>query len=145
MEGMFECHERMAASELHPVIAATVIAFGFVFMHPFDDGNGRIHRFLIHNILANTKFTPEGLIFPVSATLVQNIKEYDQTLELFSKPLLHLIDYQLTESGEMTVMNDTALYYRYIDMTTIAENMFRFIETTIEKRISFRAGSFEQL
>lgn len=135
MEGMFECHKRMAASKVHPVIAATIIAFGFVFMHPFDDGNGRIHRFLIHNILANTKFTPEGLIFPVSATLVQNIKEYDQTLELFSKPLLHLIDYQLTEAGEMTVMNETALYYRYIDMTAIAENMFRFIETTIEKEL----------
>jgi hypothetical protein len=136
MEGMFECHKRMAVSKVHPVIAATIIAFGFVFMHPFDDGNGRIHRFLIHNILANTKFTPEGLIFPVSATLVQNIKEYDQTLELFSKPLLHLIDYQLTDAGEMTVMNETALYYRYIDMTAIAENMFRFIETTIEKELA---------
>ena len=135
MEGMFKCHERMVASKVHPVIAATVIAFGFVFMHPFDDGNGRIHRFLIHNILATTKFTPEGLIFPVSATLVRNIKEYDQTLELFSKPLLPLIEYQLTELGEMTVTNETALHYRYIDMTGIAENMFRFIETTIEKEL----------
>lgn len=135
MEGMFKCHEMMAASRVHPVIAATIIAFGFVFMHPFDDGNGRIHRFLIHNILATTKFTPDDIIFPVSATLVQNMKHYDETLELFSKPLLPLIDYDITDTGEMKVNNDTSLHYRFIDMTAIAERMFWFIETTIEKEL----------
>jgi len=35
-----------------------------VFLHPFEDGNGRIHRFLIHNILARQGFTPEGVMFP---------------------------------------------------------------------------------
>jgi hypothetical protein len=41
MAGMFSCHQRMMASGVHPVIAAAIVAFGFVFMHPFDDGNGR--------------------------------------------------------------------------------------------------------
>jgi len=135
MEGMFSCHQRMMTSGVHPVVLAAVVAFGFVFMHPFDDGNGRIHRFLIHNILAANKFTPEGMIFPVSATLVQNMKDYDHTLELFSKPLLPLIDYELNDIGEMTVKNDTSLYYRHIDMTAIVEKMFGFIEITIEKEL----------
>jgi len=30
---------------IDPVVAAAVCAFAFVFIHPFEDGNGRIHRF----------------------------------------------------------------------------------------------------
>jgi Fic family protein len=33
------------------VLAAAMVAFGFVFMHPFVDGNGRIHRYLTHHVL----------------------------------------------------------------------------------------------
>ena len=88
MEGMFYAYDRMMTSELHPVIIAAAISFGFVFVHPFDDGNGRIHRFLIHNILAKAGFTPPGLIFPVSATMLRKIKDYDETLGIFSKPLM---------------------------------------------------------
>ncbi len=29
-----------------------------------EDGNGRIHRFLIHNILARRGFTPKGVMHP---------------------------------------------------------------------------------
>src|SRR5690606_7699316 len=66
MEGLIAAHQRMSAGGVHPVLHAAAIAYGFVFLHPFDDGNGRIHRFLIHNILARSGFTPEGLMFPVS-------------------------------------------------------------------------------
>ncbi len=31
------------APELDPVVAASVLAFGFVYIHPFEDGNGRLH------------------------------------------------------------------------------------------------------
>lgn len=41
-----------SGQELDPIIAATVLTFGFVYVHPFEDGNGRIHRFLIHHVLA---------------------------------------------------------------------------------------------
>lgn len=132
MEGMFYAYDRMMSSELHPVIIATAISFGFVFMHPFEDGNGRIHRFLIHNILAKRGFTPSGIIFPVSATMLRKIKDYDETLEMFSKPLMPFIDYDLDRNGRMIVKNVTDVYYRYIDMTAIAERLFMFIQETIE-------------
>jgi hypothetical protein len=135
MEGMFYAYDRMMSSQLHPVIIAAGISFGFVFVHPFDDGNGRIHRFLIHNILAKTGFTPPGLIFPVSATMLRKIKDYDETLGIFSKPLMRLIDYDLDINGEMTVKNETDVYYRYIDMTVIAERLFWFIQETIETEL----------
>jgi Fic family protein len=34
--------DRGAARGIDPVIAAAVLAFGFVYIHPFVDGNGRI-------------------------------------------------------------------------------------------------------
>lgn len=40
------------------VVAAAIIAFGFVFIHPFVDGNGRIHRYLIHHVLLRKKYVP---------------------------------------------------------------------------------------
>jgi len=135
MEGMFYAYDRMMTSELHPVIIAAAISFGFVFVHPFDDGNGRIHRFLIHNILAKAGFTPPGLIFPVSATMLRKIKDYDETLGIFSKPLMRLIDYDLDVNGEMTVKHETDVYYRYIDMTVLAERLFWFIQETIETEL----------
>jgi Fic family protein len=36
----------------------------FVYIHPFDDGNGRLHRYLIHHVLSRTRFTPAGLVLP---------------------------------------------------------------------------------
>ncbi len=35
-----------------------VVGFGFVFLHPFEDGNGRLHRYLIHHVLSARQFTP---------------------------------------------------------------------------------------
>ena len=38
MEGMFVAHQRMTAGGVHPVVGAAAVAFGFVFLHPFGDG-----------------------------------------------------------------------------------------------------------
>ncbi|MDO8303085.1 MAG: Fic family protein [Sedimentisphaerales bacterium] len=135
MKGLIRAHQRMDISQVHPVVHAAAIAFGFVFMHPFGDGNGRIHRFLIHNILARRSFTPSGLIFPISAAMLNNMAAYDASLESFSKPLISLVNYILDEDGRMKVHNRTAVHYRYPDMTAIAEALFGFIKTTIEKEM----------
>lgn len=135
MAGLVEAHGRMGGDGVHPVLHAAAIAYGFVFLHPFEDGNGRIHRFLIHNILARRGFTPEGLMFPVSAAMLKNPGEYDASLEAFSKPLMPLVEYELDGEGRMTVHNDTAIWYRFIDMTPQAEALFAFIEKTIETEL----------
>ncbi len=141
MKGLIDSHRRMGESGLPAVIHAAITAYGFVFLHPFEDGNGRIHRFLIHNILAGRGFTPEGIIFPVSASMLNNLHEYDASLEAFSRPLLPLVDYILEEDGRITVKNDTVVWYSYIDFTPQAEALFGFIEKTIEtellKELSF--------
>ncbi|HOO77224.1 MAG TPA: Fic family protein [bacterium] len=142
MAGLIDAHQRMQDQGIPAVIHAAAVAYGFVFLHPFEDGNGRIHRFLIHNILARRGFTPEGVMFPVSASMSKNPADYDASLEAFSRQLMPLVKYSLDEEGRMTVHNDTVIWYRYIDMTDQAEALFRFIDQTIETEL---AGELEFL
>ncbi len=135
MAGLMESHKRMKEGNVSPVIHAAAIAYGFVFLHPFEDGNGRIHRFLIHNILSLQGVVPRGLMFPVSAAMLKNPADYDASLEAFSKPLLSLIDYRLDEMGRLTVENDTASWYQYMDMTAQAEALSEFVIRTIEEEL----------
>ena len=136
MQGLIASHERMGEGGVSAVVHAAAVAYGFVFLHPFGDGNGRIHRFLLHHILARRGFTPEGIIFPVSAAMLKDLAAYDASLEAFSRPLMALVEYSLDEEGRMTVHNDTARRYRYIDMTPQAEALFRFIERTINTELA---------
>ena len=135
MAGLQAAHLRMEQGCIHPVIHAAAIAYGFVFFHPFEDGNGRIHRFLIHNILARRGYTPPGMIFPVSAAMLKSPQRYDASLEAFSKPILSLLDYALDEEGQMTVYSQAAHLYAYPDMTAQAEALFAFIEETAEREL----------
>jgi Fic family protein len=135
MKGLFHAHRALKESAIPAVIHAAIIAYGFVFMHPFEDGNGRIHRFLIHNILFLRKAVPEGLMFPVSAAMIKKNALYDQSLERFSKPLLNIIDYDLDEFGRMTVHGETGRWYRYIDMTAQAEILYDFVTFTLEEEL----------
>lgn len=145
MQGLLNCLERGLAAKVHPVIVAAAISFGFVFIHPFEDGNGRIHRFLIHSILARQGYTPSNMIFPISALMLSNMYAYDTALESFSKPLLSVLThYDLTDDGLMTVRQESKSYYQYIDFTAMAEYLFSCIAETIEhyieKEIKFIAN-----
>ena len=85
-EGMI-AFDREPPQKLDPVIAAAVLAFGFVYVHPFDDGNGRIHRYLIHHVLARRGFNTAGVVFPVSAAILEQIGEYGPSIRgLFRSP-----------------------------------------------------------
>ncbi|MEE4274096.1 MAG: Fic family protein [Thermoanaerobaculales bacterium] len=136
MDGLLATHDRIEAGGTPTVIHAAAISYGFVFLHPFEDGNGRIHRFLIHNILARRGFSPTGLMFPVSASMLRNPGDYDESLEAFSRPLMPLVEYSLDNEGRMTVHNDTAQHYRFIDLTPQTEALFGFIEQTIESELA---------
>jgi hypothetical protein len=109
-----------------------VAGFGFVFLHPFEDGNGRLHRFLIHHVLAAGGFTPEGIIFPVSALMLKQPRRYDAMLESYSRPVMEHVEYRFEDAGSLTVTNETAALYRYPDMTWIAERVFELVRDTLE-------------
>jgi hypothetical protein len=133
MEGLLNCFDRMVFSGVDPVVIAAVLSFGFVFIHPFEDGNGRLHRFLIHYVLARCGFTPPEVVFPISALMVREMGAYDAALESFSMPLKERIkNFHLSANGEMKVLEETADYYRFMDFTLFAEYLFACIERTIE-------------
>ena len=133
MNGFIGMVERwLSASSVDPVIAAAVISFAFVFIHPFEDGNGRIHRYLMHYVLSRAGFAPGGLVFPISAVLLKKPSEYDQLLESYSKRLMACLDYVIDDEGEVTVKGDSADFYRYIDFTPIVDGFRRIMRETIE-------------
>lgn len=132
MDGLGKSSER-CASTVDPVVHAAVVSFGFVFIHPFDDGNGRVHRYLIHHVLSDEGFTPKNVIFPVSSTMLSDMAAYDRYLEVFSKKVMPLIDFEVDERGEITVKGETADLYRYMDMTHTAEYLYETIESTMNK------------
>ena len=115
-----------------PVVYAAIIAFGFVFIHPFMDGNGRIHRYLIHEVLANAGFTPRGIVLPVSAVILANLDEYVSVLERFSRPLLQHTEYS-PDTPDIPARGNDAVYFRYFDATEQAEFLYRALERTVEE------------
>lgn len=133
VDGLPALKKRSLAGGVDPVIAAAVVAFGFVYIHPFEDGNGRLHRWLIHHVLAKGGFNPPGLAFPISAVILRRIDEYRRVLESYSRPLLDLIEWRPTLDGNVEVLNETADFYRYFDATAHAEFLFDCVEETVKR------------
>lgn len=79
-----------AQDEVPPFIKAALVSFGFVFIHPFMDGNGRISRLLAHHTLNFKGVLPDvngsPAILPLSVAMKKNEKDYLSTLESFSLP-----------------------------------------------------------
>ena len=132
IEGMI-AFDRPAARNMDAVIAAAVLAFGFVYVHPFVDGNGRLHRYLIHHVLAGRGFNPAGVAFPVSSAILENIDLYRTVLEDYSKRLLPVIEWDATADGNVEVRSDTSDFYRFFDATPHAEFLYKCVRTTIDE------------
>ena len=132
IDGMI-AFDRRPAQTLDAVIAAAVLAFGFVYIHPFEDGNGRIHRYLIHHVLAQRGFNPPGVVFPVSAAILEQIDEYREVLESYSQRLLPLIKWKPTPEFNVRALNDTGDFYRFFDATPHAEFLYACVQKTIEQ------------
>jgi Fic family protein len=133
IEGLIAFDQLALGGGLDPVVAAASLAFGFVYIHPFVDGNGRLHRWLIHHVLARAGFNPPKVVFPVSAVILRKIDTYRQVLESYSRPLLGLINWQPTLEGNVEVLNESADYYRYFDATGHAEFLYGCVAETVEQ------------
>ncbi|MGK3143633.1 Fic family protein [Pantoea sp. C2G6] len=129
-----------------PLARAGVIAFGFVYIHPMRDGNGRIHRFLINDTLIRDGAIPDGVILPVSATITSSMDfrvGYDRTLDIFSKQLMRRYagcyrfgELKTYEDGTLSNFsfseyNDARFAWRYPDLTGHVLYTARVVEHTV--------------
>lgn len=76
------------------VMRSAVLAFGFVYIHPLADGNGRVHRFLINDLLRRDGVVKEPMILPVSSLITRDSAErraYDRILDTISRPLMGVL------------------------------------------------------
>jgi hypothetical protein len=133
LEGLLEANDRMRQDGVDAVLKAAATAFGFVYIHPFQDGNGRMHRCLIHHVLAERRFAPPGMVFPVSSVMLDRIDEYRTTLQGHSAPLMPFIEWKPTTQKNVEVLNDTADLYRYFDCTAEAEFLYSCVRRTVDE------------
>lgn len=143
-----------------PLVRAAVLSFGFVYVHPMSDGNGRISRFLINDVLRRDQALPAPFILPVSATInsaTAGRRSYEQVLESFSRPLMRKYAdawrfgaEQLAADGvrynlQFDSYADALPAWRYPDLTDHVETLFDIVQATIETEMRKEAGHLRAL
>ena len=133
MQGVVDYARQNQAAPLDPVVVAAALSFGFVYIHPFEDGNGRLHRWLIHHALARAGYNPPDLVFPVSVPMLRRITDYRKVLTSYSREVLPLVNWRTTRRRNIEVLNDTGDYYRFFDATAHAEFLYKCVEETVTR------------
>jgi hypothetical protein len=91
------------------VMRSAVAAFGFVYIHPLADGNGRVHRFLIQDILRRDGLVHSPMILPISSSISRDSARrhaYNQVLDVVSAPLMRALAGHYKFSAQHTVYPD---------------------------------------
>eukprot|EP01133_Synstelium_polycarpum_P020967 gene20967-25175_t len=137
------------------VVRASIASFGFVYIHPMSDGNGRISRFLVNDVLRRDGAVPAPFILPISATITNKTQQragYDRALETLSRPLISMYQENYHFGDEYTcpdgvrsnfhfdAYDDALPTWRYPDLTHQSEYLGDVIRLTIEVEMSKEAS-----
>ncbi|OYU32376.1 MAG: cell filamentation protein Fic [Comamonadaceae bacterium PBBC2] len=112
-----------------PVVRSAVAAFAFVYIHPMADGNGRVHRFLINDILRRDGAIPEPIILPVSALISADSGErrsYNQVLDSVSLPLMQSTRDQVAFTPTHTTYPDGVVSNFVFNGDDLARPLWRY-------------------
>jgi len=137
MQGLLDTHDKLMADNNVPsLIHATIISFGEVYIHPMVDGNGRIHRYLIHDVMKQREPIHEFII-PISASILKNQDKYDKVLDSISKPLMAILEYELDDqqNNKIEIKNDIDYMYRYPDYTEHTSFIYEMMDCAISNEL----------
>ncbi|MDO8278803.1 MAG: Fic family protein [Burkholderiaceae bacterium] len=142
LEGLATFIDRTSGQS--PVMRSAVAAFGFVYIHPLADGNGRVHRFLINDILRRDGVVKDPLILPVSSLITSDGTErraYDRILEMISRPLMQSLAGHYG-FGERTAYPDGITSNLKFTGNDSARHVWRLMD--LSRHVSYLAGVVER-
>ncbi|WP_108645557.1 Fic family protein [Polynucleobacter rarus] len=145
LEGLVTFLERTKGQS--PIMRSAVVAFGFVYIHPLADGNGRVHRFLINDILRRDQVVKAPMILPISSLITSDHTErhsYDRVLDVISSPLMRslegLYEFAKTHTTYSDGIRSNFVFHgddkarhtwRYLDLTKHVIYLAHVLERTI--------------
>jgi hypothetical protein len=146
---------------ISPIARAAVASFAFVYIHPLADGNGRVHRFLVNDVLRRDGAIHAPFILPISALITAHSVErarYDEALEAFSRPLMsrYADRYSFSREAEAQLdgvmsnfrfdaYEDAHAAWRFLDLTRHVEYTAGLLERTIQQEMHAQAAFFRSL
>ena len=85
-----------------PVLIQAAIAHAqFETIHPFEDGNGRVGRALIHLLLRNTDVTAQAVL-PISGSLLKRSRDYYDALDAYREgrpePIISIVSHSVMDA-----------------------------------------------
>jgi Fic/DOC family len=132
MQSLYRLAHGEQTPGLDPLARAAMVSFGFVFIHPFGDGNGRLSRFLAHYTLARTGALPNGTILPLSIAMKRNETSYLRALQDFSSPVRRLWDVHWIDASDYSfTFNGDEAVYRYWDATAATTFVYQMALETL--------------
>ncbi len=140
---------------------AAVASFAFVYIHPLADGNGRVHRFLVNDVLRRDGAIHAPFILPISASITQHTLErarYDAALETFSRPLMRTYADRyrfkrepeaqpdgVMSNFEFNAYDEARPAWRFLDLTHHVEYTIGLLQRTIEQEMHAQASFFRSM
>lgn len=117
------------------LVKAACAAFGFVYLHPFLDGNGRLHRFLIQHVLARSALMGPEIVIPVSSVIEQHIPAYHAVLTAFSRPVTALWNYHRGDVAPIIQRTPGSRSYRFFDADREVTFLHSMIKQAVQEEI----------
>lgn len=120
MDEWFVMRERVMRTDAPALVKLNAIAHSFIYIHPFMDGNGRLSRFIMQDILANEGLKLQGIILPISAGLLVNLESYIGTLDALSRRLLSATQYHRRDLASEPELDEAhAHLFAHLDFTDL--------------------------
>ncbi|WGE91145.1 Fic family protein [Actinobacillus genomosp. 1] len=128
------------------IMRSAVVSFGFVYLHPLADGNGRVHRFLFNDTLKRDGVLPDNVILPISGVIAESAAErlhYANMLDEISKPLMENLYGLYSFSKEHYTYADGIKSNLCFNENQLAEPLWRYPDLT--KHVIYLAGLIQKV